>query len=502
MKKHLLFTAITLFYLHSYAQQTFTNTYGTASEQYFGDLAVKNGNTLIAGTNKNSDVFAMAANKTGDLIWSKVIGSSLIESDVHCTITSDNGSLFFLRRWINLGTPAEGAVVIKCNKNGDIVWSKNIRSSKYKYIIPVAIMESDDNSIMLLYEKNNAWYDTSFIALAKFSGTILEWETTINPVYQDALTIYSAQTLTKNANGYIIGAMQNDELTDQDSPVLFYLSNSGAIQYARHIYDMFSPFNANHTFIQNVFQRNGKTTVIGYYYGDNVDESYFVISFKLTDNINSIISASFIPHNIFSLQQYLRRTKVITAGQKLLNNVFLIPDYGMQVASSAVYSGQRNNIFLKTYDSLGRICPTYTLPVFDSSVNEYNYRLSNEPYTLIDDDIYLDTLTYTAKNAGTESSICSGSAVQKLVTEPANMQITLSPNPAHNFINIDFMLAKTTKVQFEISSVNGKVWIMQNTLLQAGKVHEQLNTAALQPGLYFLKIATPWKLYNLPFVKE
>lgn len=499
MKKILLFTLVISLYLDSYAQQTFTNTYGTASDEYFSDLSVKNSNALIAATNKNNDVFTMAANKTGDLVWSKAFGTSLIESNIHCIITADNGSLFFLRRWNTGDTPAEGAVLVKCNKNGDIVWSKNIRSSKYKYIIPVAVMENDDNSIMLLYEKNNAWNDTTFIALAKFTGTTLDWETTINPVYQDALNIFIPQTLTRSNNGYIIGTMQNNELSDQDSPVLFYVSNNGAMEHAKHVRDQFSAFSANHTYLQNVFERNGKTTIIGYYYGDNADEAHFIMSFKPSDNI---ITARFIPHDLFALQQYMRNTKTIAANQKLLNNAFLTPEYGMLVASSAVYSGQRNNIFLARYDSLGRICPSYTLPVFDSSVKKYNYILVDEPHALENDNIYLDTITYTIRDAGNETAICAGSAAQKLVAEEVKMNLTLSPNPAKNFINVDFILAKTATVQFDISSVNGKPWLTKNTLLQAGKIHEQLNIESLLPGLYFLKITTNGQQYNLSFMKE
>lgn len=499
MKKIIPFAFCCFLILKAYAQQTFTNTYGTSSEEYLSELSVKNGNTLIAATNKNADVFTIATSKTGDLVWSKVLGTSLIESNPHCTITADNGSLIFLRRWITSDTPAEGAVLVKCNKDGDIVWSKSIRSKKYKYIIPVAVTENEDKSIMLLYQKNNAWNDTGFIALSKFTGTTLNWETTIYPLYQNALNTFLPQTITRSDNGYIIGSMQNNELTDQDSPVLFYISNNGAVQYAKHLQDPFFGFSANHTYLQNVFQRNGKTTVIGYYYGDNAEESYFIMQFKPADTITS---ATFIAHNIFALQQYLRFTKTVAANQKLFSNVYLTPGYGMQMASSAVYSGQRNNIFLSKYDSLGRICPTYSLPVFDSSLKKYKYRVSDDPYILIDDSVYLDTITYTSKNAGSKTDICAGGAPQQQVLQPGKINATITPNPANNFIIIHFMLAQTATVQFEICNMNGKVRTIQSKWLQAGKIHEQLSVQHLLPGLYFLKITAGGKQCNFSFIKE
>jgi len=336
MKTILLLTFIFIFCTSANAQQTFTKTYGTESDEYFSDFSVQNGNTLIAGTNKNADVFAMATDKNGNHIWSRNLGTSYIEANVHCIITSDNSSLFFLQRWIDSDTPAEGAVLIKCNKNGNIVWSKSIKSKKYKNIIPVAVMENADKSIMLLYEKNNAWNDTTFIALAKFTGTSLNWETTI---YLKNKLLYSAQSLTKNGDDYIIGAMQYNELTDQDVPALFYISNNGAVQYAKDVYDPFFGLSANHSYLQNVFQRNGKTTLVGYYYGDNANESHFIITLKPTD---SIVTANFIAHDIFSLQYYIQITKVIATNQKLLNNVFLNQNYSFQMASSSVYTGQRN----------------------------------------------------------------------------------------------------------------------------------------------------------------
>ena len=67
---------------------------------------------------------------------------------------------------------------------------------------------------------------------------------------------------------------------------------------------------------------------------------------------------------------------------------------------------------------------------------------------------------------------------------------------------IDFTLAKNATVQFNISSSNGKVWIVQNKMLQAGKLHEQINVETLQPGLYFLKVITSEKQYNLTFIKQ
>lgn len=499
MKTILIFTAAFAMCATAFTQQTFTKTYGTASEEYYNDISVKNGNILIAATNKNADVFALAANQTGGLAWSKVIGSSLIESDVHCAATSDNGSLFFLRRFINGDTPAEGAVVIKCNKNGDVVWSRQMRSKKYKFIVPVAVMENDDNSIMLLYEKNNAWFDSGFFGLAKITGSAIDWETTIYPASANDYNVYSAKTLTKNGNGYIIGAMQNDENFDHDVPVLFYLSGSGKVQQAKNLYDPFSGFNANHTYLQNVFQRNGKTTVVGYYYGDNAKESYFVVSFKPAD---TAAYASFIANDIFSLQNYVRRKKAVAADQKLLSNVYLTPGYGMQIASSSVYSGQRNNIFLSRYDSLGRICPSNILPPVDSTIQKHRYDIRDHLYNEVNDKVYFDTITFTAKNAGSETDICSGAATNKPAAQLLPVNLTISPNPAKNFIMVDFSLAQTGVVQLEIKDLSGKVWLTQNKFLRNEKLHAQLNIQTLPQGLYFLKTVIDGKQYSLPSLKE
>lgn len=91
------------------------------------------------------------------------------------------------------------------------------------------------------------------------------------------------------------------------------------------------------------------------------------------------------------------------------------------------------------------------------------------------------------KNGKTIAAVGQQKAIEKQVLSPSVVasEITVYPNPAKDYVNID-VPEKYVGGVLMLSSLTGKIYRgkIDNTALK-------LNTAKLIPGLYFVKVSTP-----------
>lgn len=75
-------------------------------------------------------------------------------------------------------------------------------------------------------------------------------------------------------------------------------------------------------------------------------------------------------------------------------------------------------------------------------------------------------------------------------TYPANtMQVTVYPNPAHGFANLDINLESASDITVNMADATGRVVLQAGkTKLAAGKHSIQLNTSSLASGIYVYQI--------------
>jgi hypothetical protein len=84
------------------------------------------------------------------------------------------------------------------------------------------------------------------------------------------------------------------------------------------------------------------------------------------------------------------------------------------------------------------------------------------------------------------------------VRDQGSLQMTLSPNPAHDHLTISLGTAVTGKGVFRIVDMRGR--IVRSANATADDV-QQLNIAALEPGAYILQYLTATNSTTIPFIK-
>lgn len=81
--------------------------------------------------------------------------------------------------------------------------------------------------------------------------------------------------------------------------------------------------------------------------------------------------------------------------------------------------------------------------------------------------------------------------------------VTIYPNPAHDKLNIDFILSHDDNVSFTVSNILGQqLSTVTNVSFKAGKQTQMLVTQSLLPGVYLITIKTDKGLSQFKFVKE
>jgi hypothetical protein len=92
-------------------------------------------------------------------------------------------------------------------------------------------------------------------------------------------------------------------------------------------------------------------------------------------------------------------------------------------------------------------------------------------------------------------------------TEPVNStnelngnKLTIYPNPAADYLMINFAKEINTKADLEIYSTTGQ--LIYNSVIFAGQNNFKLNTAGFLNGIYLIKINTPENNYTQRFLVE
>ncbi|MDB5281551.1 MAG: hypothetical protein JWO06_626 [Bacteroidota bacterium] len=148
---------------------------------------------------------------------------------------------------------------------------------------------------------------------------------------------------------------------------------------------------------------------------------------------------------------------------------------------------------------------TFTLPAGynDSHVSivpfVYEY---NSNYTSGKNEV-LNVLSLPLNSA--DSNAAPVAVVVSGIQEPAKdgaIQVSLYPNPANDVVNLDYSVANTSKLSFEVYNVMGQlVSNIEESTFAKGDYQTRINTAKYQSGLYFVTVKNQSQvLQTLKFV--
>ncbi len=103
--------------------------------------------------------------------------------------------------------------------------------------------------------------------------------------------------------------------------------------------------------------------------------------------------------------------------------------------------------------------------------------------TTTDNDALNDYRLYVTTSAPTVAKL----AEQNVVTESVN-GLSIIPNPATDFVNLQFTTTSTEKITIVIKDVSGNIKLQDTKLRVAGIQNAQLNIQGLQNGIYVVQL--------------
>ena len=219
---------------------------------------------------------------------------------------------------------------------------------------------------------------------------------------------------------------------------------------------------------------------------------------------------------VFDIQSFLRKNK---------SGVF--KGVSFPYLTSDNYAFISNQSFIKTtqiqkglidyttrielYDSLGRICPDYTIPTTQSGRNEIDfkfikssYQFSPSPITFTSVDTILTIIDFD-----TITNICAGKP-PTLITSQAENNISTTgvddlkifPNPVKDQLAFSVNTNNSASFKIEIISADGKVFKSEMQTASKSKNNYHVNIDDIFPGIYYLKIIFPGSVITKTFLKQ
>lgn len=84
----------------------------------------------------------------------------------------------------------------------------------------------------------------------------------------------------------------------------------------------------------------------------------------------------------------------------------------------------------------------------------------------------------------------------------ANGEISIYPNPATNYLNLDIELNTNSQLWWQIVDVTGKTMLVSNPIETTGQYTKNIPLETISPGMYFLQVKTGTEYTVFKFVKE
>jgi len=497
MKKFYPLTAMFCFMLLcAKSQQTFQIKIGEGnlrkekSEQEIQNMVIAaNKDILVCSYSFFGDrVFVSRVNLNGQKAWSKLYTGANYAAIAE---TNDNG--FVLH---GHGTPSNQAVVIKCDSTGNIQWSKSINSSSYKFEGYYNICQSADGGFYI--SNGDFFHNIQLIKLGK-KGELI-WNKTFTESHLDFGL--SASSLTPLKDSGVL-------LTVQIPACEFYCHDLQLMKFDKK-------GNTNfHTFSLSVPQYylspsaliliDKGTKIAGLFIVDTgqYEARFCYITLDLDAGI--IESCILFPYNMFSLQAFSRTNHLGEIKNKVVNvsYPFVIRNNWTLAKTNPFYY----HLQLAQYDSLGRICPDYSLPTIKYNTYTSDFFLPRFDYITVKNIITVEDLITSVQDENIDSIICSGRAsdlftASQTENEQTNSALKLYPNPANKFITLQYKSEKNKAVQIKIFDASGVLVKNIKDIFLAGQNAKTINVESLNGGMYFLRVQTESSEKNFQFLKE
>lgn len=274
--KKIYFVLVTLSLLSAspvISQQVFKKSFGGngSSEDQYDFKKMKGDNYLVTGITSdygagNSDAYCIMLDDTGNMLWSKTYGTISRENSTKCYGTADNGFLLAFSSYGGSTGKDTGLFIVKCDKKGDIEWSKLINNKEARVYRSASLYEDKKGNYYVLYDWNTSVYYAKTFTLIKMnqSGDIL-WNKVVNT---EPLSTFTSIQIAEAGNGDIVvgGYGSGDNWSTYCSFIHLFLfsKNDGSIKLCNII----KPNNCSYCdlYLSNIVVKNDHIYLAGTHY--------------------------------------------------------------------------------------------------------------------------------------------------------------------------------------------------------------------------------------------
>jgi hypothetical protein len=402
--------------------------------------------------------------------------------------------------------------LFKCDSSGNVQWKKKLITADHSPNAPGPIIQTKDEGYYFIYYGNGL----SHLKKLNKNGNLI-WSKAFNPSSSDYN--YNIDKLAEATDG----------------GTLLTVSNGGCEGYCVW-YSLFK------------FQSNGNPSSVIYF---NPDFYFGTTAYYLNEDSTGLIriiaggdilslynyggygysyitiqpgatkaKVSVIKYDLFSLQHFLKNSKIAIANNKIYSNVNGLlsyfnfnDDWSLSVASDNNIRNGRQYLHVEHYDSNGRICPDFTTPIPDTNIIQKKAEIYRGTFSVIMPPAAIVTNSDLSSTMlqNYDSLLCSGVAPEDLqikkniaaVNASKQMSaISIYPNPAKTYIEFKLSTDKSRVTQIQLVSVDGKVIKAFSSFFAAGTTTKIYDISYLPKGIYLLKATTSTTQQTIKFIKE
>jgi hypothetical protein len=499
---------------YSTAQNTYKLNIKTDKSTYLiSPQPMENGDCLIAGYdiyNKPSTLLRFVRiNKKGKTVWSKYFSVPGYHAFSAClSATKDNGFIA-VARLDSTNKYGLGLEIFKSDSNGNIQWQKKFISGNNAVMYPQKIIQAKNGGYYFIHAED----DFTFLNKLDQNGNLL-WFKAFDPAVTDYG--YSIDALAEADDG---GAM----IVIGNAGCEFYCVNLSLYKFNKNgdpettlsFLPDFYPTSYNISYLKQDTTKKFKILFKGSVLGASSGK-YSYITVQPNEQRANMLT---MKDDIFSFQYILRTNKILGRTDLLSQNIALEQNkyINRDLSINASYDYQDENnihyIYTERYDSLGRICPDYTLPRIDSTVSKTHINVYQGFFQSVNTlGLSVQSSTLLSSVASTPDIICAGEAPQNISQSMSSESngnlygqtaIRIFPNPAHDYIMLSINSNNDNFLKsIEIIDVVGSI---KRTYSGEGfmkKNLQKLELNNLPKGIYFLKVKMNTTEQVLKFIKD
>jgi len=129
-------------------------------------------------------------------------------------------------------------------------------------------------------------------------------------------------------------------------------------------------------------------------------------------------------------------------------------------------------------------------------------QISTPTIILTDNNLTFEAINFIVDTGATTMNISTDTLTSAPIILSENIQIQVYPNPANDFITIDYKLEQKANISIELINIEGKILETQILENQLNENSIKLNVEKLEAGTYFVKFASGNNVYVKKIVKQ